>query len=200
LLSDCGEQLDEKPRQFLARITTSAAKLHELMDSLLALSRASRGQLTLSTMDLSELTRTIAGELQRLEPARDVQFVIAENVSVTADDRLMRIALENLLENAWKFTREQRHARIEFGVKSDHEGVTYFIKDNGVGFDMVYAEKIFAAFQRLHPESRFPGTGIGLATVQRIIARHGGHIWVESATGSGTTFFFTLAARVDVSL
>ena len=192
LLSECAEQLDDQARHFLSRIVTSAARLHELMDALLALSRASRGQLQRVTVNLSELARTIAADLQRLNPARDVRFVIADDISATADQSLMRIVLENLIENAWKFTHDYVQARIELGVQSNDREPIYFVEDNGVGFDMAYADKVFAPFQRLHGEEQFPGTGIGLATVHRIVERHGGRIWVESAIGCGTIFYFTL--------
>ena len=141
---------------------------------------------------MSELARTIAADLQRLNPARDVRFVIADDISATADQSLMRIVLENLIENAWKFTHDYVQARIELGVQSNDREPIYFVEDNGVGFDMAYADKVFAPFQRLHGEEQFPGTGIGLATVHRIVERHGGRIWVESAIGCGTIFYFTL--------
>jgi len=143
-------------------------------------------------VDLSALAQAIAGELQETQSERQVEFVIAQGLVATGDARLLRIVLENLLGNAWKFTGKRPRARIELGVTQDDGHRVYFVQDDGAGFDMAYANKIFGAFQRLHAMTEFSGTGIGLATVQRIIHRHGGRIWAEAAVGQGATFYFTL--------
>jgi light-regulated signal transduction histidine kinase (bacteriophytochrome) len=158
-----------------------------------------RSDMQRGRVDLTELAKTIAAELKRIEPERQVDFVIAEGLAVNGDKRLLELALENLLGNAWKFTGKHPRARIEFGV-ADQEGLpagqagkpVYFVRDDGAGFDMTYAEKLFGVFQRLHAMTEFPGTGVGLATVQRIVHRHGGRIWAEGAVEHGATFYFTL--------
>ena len=141
---------------------------------------------------MSVLVAAITKEIQQTEPHRQVEFVIASLILVEGDSRLLRVAFENLLNNAWKFTLNQTHTRIEFGTLPQPDGNVYFIRDNGAGFDMEYADKLFGAFQRLHTVDEFPGTGIGLATVQRIIHRHGGQIWAEAAVNQGATVYFTL--------
>jgi light-regulated signal transduction histidine kinase (bacteriophytochrome) len=145
------------------------------------------------SVDLSGLARTIVEQLQKLDGDRDVIFTIEDGLRAHGDPHLLRVALENLIGNAWKFTSKQPDARIEFRAIRDDDGrLKYFVRDNGVGFDMAYSGKLFGAFQRLHRASEFPGTGIGLATVQRIITRHAGHVWAEAEVGKGATFFFTL--------
>jgi light-regulated signal transduction histidine kinase (bacteriophytochrome) len=152
------------------------------------------------TVDLSALAQTIAAELQKTQPERQVEFIAAPGLVGNSDARLLRLVLENLLGNAWKFTGKRGHAKIEFGVlqpsdaeKSRQAGKpVYFVRDNGVGFEMAYVDKLFTAFQRLHGDTEFPGTGIGLATVQRIIHRHGGRVWTEGILDEGATFYFTL--------
>lgn len=144
-------------------------------------------------VDLTAMVEAIAADLQHTQPERQVDFVIAPEVFAQSDSRLLRVALENLLHNAWKFTSKQLQPRIEFGTLPQRDGITaYFIRDNGAGFDMTYANKLFGAFQRLHTTEEFPGTGVGLATVQRIIHRHGGKIWAEGAVEQGATFYFSL--------
>jgi light-regulated signal transduction histidine kinase (bacteriophytochrome) len=144
-------------------------------------------------VDLSALAREVASELQRSRPERRVEFVISDDLVAEGDARLLRVALENLLGNAFKFTRMEPAARIEFGSVSGGAGsVRYYVRDNGVGFETAYAEKLFGAFQRLHGSEEFEGTGIGLATVQRVVQRHGGRVWAEGEVGEGATFFFTL--------
>ncbi len=145
-------------------------------------------------VDLSGLVQGIAAELQRTQPERRVNFKITPNLKARGDPNLMQAALENLLNNAWKFTAKREQAEIEFGSKSENNETVFFIRDNGAGFDMAYVGKLFGAFQRLHAMTEFSGTGIGLATVQRIINRHGGRIWAEGAVDQGATFFFTLPA------
>ena len=143
-------------------------------------------------IDLSVLAESIVAELRKTQPDRKVEVVLAPRLSVNADPNLMRIALENLLGNAWKFTRGRERAKIEFGMLQRDGELVYFVGDNGAGFDMAYASKLFGAFQRLHPPADFEGTGIGLATVQRIIHRHGGRVWAEGEPNKGATFYFTL--------
>ena len=164
----------------------------ELIDDLLSLSRVTRGEMCTEEVDLSALARTICQVLPQSEPGRKVEFIIAPELLARGDARLLRAALENLLTNAWKFSSKRDLAMIEFGRTEVDGANAYFVRDNGVGFDMAYAHKLFGAFQRLHSSTDFEGTGIGLATVQRIIHRHGGEIWAESAVDMGTTFYFTL--------
>ena len=143
-------------------------------------------------VDLSALARNLADELEKAEPERCVEFIIEPEVIAQADAHLMRVVLGNLLGNAWKFTSQQRAARIEFGRTTREGAPAYFVRDNGVGFDMAYSHKLFGAFQRLHTTAEFPGTGIGLATVQRVIDRHGGQVWAVGEVGHGAAFYFTL--------
>jgi PAS domain S-box-containing protein len=193
LLEDCAAQLDAQGRDYLQRIRGATQRMAELIEALLGLSRVTRAGLQRHEVDLSAMARAIAAELQRTDPSRHVEFAIADGLIVSGDARLLRVAMENLLGNAWKFTAKQPRARIEFGMQRQDDGTcAFFVRDNGAGFDMAYAEKLFGAFQRLHRASEFHGTGIGLATVQRIVHRHGGRIWAEGAVGQGATFYFTL--------
>ena len=172
-----------------------------LIDDLLELARTTQAPMALQTIDLSEIAQNILQHLAESQPERKVDVRIQPGMRVTADLNLMKIALDNLLGNAWKYSDKQAHARIEFG-RSDKEGdETYFIKDNGIGFDMRFADKLFSSFQRLHKASEYEGTGIGLATVQRIIHRHGGRIWGEAEPNKGASFYFTISERkkFDVS-
>jgi signal transduction histidine kinase len=194
LLQDCLPQLPADGQRFLQRIRASTQRMGQLIEDLLTLSKVSRGELRKLEIDLSDLARHTVAELVQREPARNVEVTVWDNMQAQADPRLLRAALENLIANAWKFTAKAEHPRIEIGCLRDGERSTYFVRDNGVGFDMDYADKLFGAFQRLHSEKEFPGTGIGLATVQRIVHRHGGRIWANAAEGKGATFFFTLAA------
>jgi light-regulated signal transduction histidine kinase (bacteriophytochrome) len=164
----------------------------ELIDDLLTLSRVTRSELKRERVDLSALARTVLAGFQRLEPERDVEIVIEPNLIAEADRQLAAIALDNLLGNAWKFTSKRPRARIEIGATAENGEVAYFVRDNGAGFDMTYGDKLFGVFQRLHPETDFPGTGVGLATVARITARHRGRIWAHGMPDEGATFFFTL--------
>jgi light-regulated signal transduction histidine kinase (bacteriophytochrome) len=166
----------------------------QLIDDLMSLSQVVRGEIEREVVDLSRLARTIAAELRRTQPDRQVIFQIAPELLAQGDGRLLRVVLEDLLGNAWKFTSKQPHARIEVGVSEAQGGTTFFIRDNGAGFDMTYVGRLFSPFNRLHSAADFAGTGIGLATVQRIIRRHGGRIWAEGAVGHGATFYFTLLA------
>ena len=192
LLEDCADRLDERGRDHLARIRTASQRMGRLINALLDLSRVTRDELQREQVDLSALARAVAGELRKTEPDRDVEFVIADNITVEGDLIMLRALFENLLGNAWKFTAKQKSARIEFSVLQQDDKTIYALRDNGAGFDMAFAEKLFLPFQRLHTAEEFPGIGIGLATVKRIIHRHGGKIWVEGAVGKGAVFYFTL--------
>jgi light-regulated signal transduction histidine kinase (bacteriophytochrome) len=167
----------------------------QLIDALLLLSKVARMELRRNAMDLSGLARMVARDLEQGDSGRKVEFMIAEGVRAMGDANLLRVVLENLLGNAWKFTAKREDARIEFDVETAGGGPVYRVRDNGVGFDMKYAGKLFSPFQRLHPASEFPGTGIGLATVHRVVQRHGGRVWAESAAGQGTTIRFTLGGK-----
>ncbi|MCI0610646.1 MAG: PAS domain S-box protein [Anaerolineae bacterium] len=192
LLEDYGEMLPPEGRNFLERIRSSALRMADLIDDLLNLSRVTRAPLKSVAVDLSKLAENITAELKRHDPKRSVSFIIAPNLRAGGDPHLLQIVLENLMNNAWKFTSKRGLAEIEVGTKHENGETIYFIRDNGTGFDMTYANKLFGAFQRLHSMTEFPGTGIGLATVQRIIHRHGGRVWAEGAVDQGATFFFTL--------
>ena len=193
LLQDYADKLDDAGCGYLRHVRESAQQMGRLIDDLLALSRVTRAELARETVDLSGLAENIAAQLQSAHPDRPVDIVIAAGMVVDGDARLLRVALENLLGNAWKFTGKHAAPRIEIGTTASGAG-TYFVRDNGAGFDMAYAPKLFGAFQRLHPVDEFEGTGIGLATVQRIINRHGGRIWATAEVDQGATFYFTLAA------
>jgi light-regulated signal transduction histidine kinase (bacteriophytochrome) len=165
----------------------------DLIEDMLQLSRITRMEMNIEKVNLSLLARSVINELQKSQPQRHVEIRIADSLEDTADLRLMRIVLNNLLGNAWKFTERQAKAKIEFGLlKSEVGEKVYFIRDNGAGFDMAYSDKLFAPFQRLHADDEFPGTGIGLATVRRIINRHGGKVWAEGEIDKGATFYFSL--------
>lgn len=164
----------------------------DLIDAMLSLSRLTRNELVRRKVNLTAIAAEIAGELKTTDPERQVEFVIAENVTVRADSAMIRAVLDNLLRNAWKFTAKHNKARIEFGTQVTGAETAYFVRDDGAGFKMEYANKLFNAFQRLHRVTDFPGIGIGLATVQRIIHRHGGRIWAEGEVEKGATFYFTL--------
>lgn len=192
LLEDYGELLPPEGRNFLDRIRSSAQRMAQLIDDLLDLSRVTRVLIKSVPVDLTKLAENVTAELQRTYPERRVKLRIAPNLNVRGDPHLLQVVLENFLSNAWKFTSKQELAEIEFGSKHENNETIYFVRDNGAGFDMTYASKLFGAFQRLHAMTEFPGTGVGLATVQRIIHRHGGRVWAESAVGQGATFFFTL--------
>ena len=193
LLENTTEKLDEPNRKHLERISTAVRRAHRLINDLLGLSKIVRAPIHIVTVDLSRAAREILRTLLDSAPTRVAEFAIAEGVVVQGDSGLLRIVLENLLSNAWKFTSRQERTHIEFGSGVDRTGRTiYFVRDNGAGFDPRYAAKLFSPFQRLHSETQFPGTGIGLATVQRIIHRHGGEIWAESAVDCGAAFYFSL--------
>jgi signal transduction histidine kinase len=192
VLESQGERLDDQGRRYLERVREASQHMSQLIDDVLYLSRVTRAELRERDVDLSALASLVLSRLQESEPARKVETKIRPGVVVTGDSQLLRIALENLLENAWKFTRNQPEARIEFGVTQAAGEATYFVRDNGAGFDMTYADRLFGPFQRLHAQGEFAGSGIGLATVQRVIHRHGGQVWAEGLVGQGATFQFTL--------
>ena len=194
LLEDYGDKLDERGRNYLTRIRTAAQRMGQLIDDLLELSRVSRADLRRQQLDLSSLVGGIVADIRADQATGERAFVCTPGLRVSADARLLRIALENLLRNAWKFTARQAQPRIEFGCTTANEELIYFVRDNGVGFDPTYASKLFQPFQRLHT-AEFAGTGIGLAIVDRIVRRHEGRIWGESTPDQGATFFFTLSAR-----
>jgi signal transduction histidine kinase len=195
LIEDYADKLDQEGKDYLGRVRVASQHMGSLIDDLLDLSRVSRGPLRRETVDLSAVATGIIDELGRSQPEREVKFVTEEGLTAFADANLLTVALENLLGNAWKFTSKQPHAMIEFGstaCEGIEEHTSFFVRDNGVGFEMAYSDKLFGAFQRLHGSEEFEGTGIGLATVQRIVRRHGGRVWAEGEVGQGATFFFTL--------
>ena len=193
LLEDYADRLDEEGEDYLGRVRAASKHMDTLIDDLLDLSRVSRGPLRREVIDLSEMARRIVRKLERSQPERKVRFVADDGVVAFGDANLLAVALENLLGNAWKFTQKEEEASIEFGaVPQRGGGVAYYVRDDGAGFDPRYAEKLFGAFQRLHGTEEFEGTGIGLATVARIVHRHGGRVWAEGEVGEGATFYFTL--------
>jgi len=196
LLEDFGDDLDEAGRDYVARIRGASQRMSALIEDLLRLSRVTRTALTIVDVDLSGMAVAIAEEMRREFAAREVAFSAAAGLRVRGDAGLLRAALMNLLQNAWKFTGRQPQARVEFGAELRDGGMVYFVRDNGAGFDMAHADRLFGTFQRLHTEREFPGTGIGLATVRRIMRRHGGEVWAESAPDVGSTFYFTLGSRI----
>jgi len=192
LLQDYQEHIPEDGRMYLERIRAGATRMAQLIEDLLTLAQISRHEIAHSEVDLSRIAEEVAAQLPTSEEGRAVQFSIAPGLFVSGDRRLLRIALENLIGNAYKFTSKQPAAQIEFGRQNGGGESVFFIRDNGPGFDMQYADKLFGVFQRLHRDSEFPGTGVGLATVQRIVHRHGGRIWADAAVGKGATFYFVL--------
>jgi len=204
-------RLDDTGKDYFRRVREAADRMGKLIEALLRLSKQTRGEMHRATVDMGRIARAAADELGKTQPSRKADFVIAEGMTVTGDPAMLRAMLENLLGNAWKFTAKQETARIEVGAVDSPSRISdcglrnelmaeqvklgktvYYIKDNGAGFDMCDAKKMFTAFQRLHSSTEFPGIGIGLATVQRIVHRHGGRIWAEGKVGKGATFFFTL--------
>ena len=196
LAEDYGDRLDETGRWFIERIQAATERMSALIDDLLLLAQVSRSEISLGPVDLSTEVADIAAGLQSGEPGRRVRFAIQNGVWVNADRTLIRTVLQNLVENAWKYTSKHDGAIIEFGTTTAEDGrVCCYVRDNGVGFDPAFTGKLFQPFQRLHAVTDFPGTGIGLASVRRIVERHGGHAWAEGAVGRGATFYFTLDAK-----
>jgi PAS domain S-box-containing protein len=192
LLEDYEDKLDEEGKLYLRRTKNASQRMGHLIDDLLNLSRMTRSEMRRESVDLSAMVKAVVEDLRGTRPEHEVDVIVEEGLVANGDESLLRIALENLLGNAWKFTRDQPDPRIEFGMLEHEDTTAYFVRDNGVGFDMAYADKLFGAFQRLHSTGEFEGTGIGLATVQRIIHRHDGRVWAEGNIGNGATFFFTL--------
>jgi signal transduction histidine kinase len=183
----------EKVKHYLSRIQHGVAQMAQLIEDLLSLAQVARTQLHSEPVDLSAMARSVLSAWQVRQPERDVNVQVENDLHTHGDERLLRVVMENLLGNAWKFSEHQAQARISVGRQLDAAGLpVFFVRDNGAGFDMTYADKLFTPFQRLHAVSEFPGTGIGLATVSRVIGRHGGRLWADAAPGRGATFFFTL--------
>jgi PAS domain S-box-containing protein len=195
VLDEYSEKLDEEGVGYLRRIRSGAQTMGRLIDALLNLSRVSRGLLNRESVNLSSMASTIVIELRDQDPGRTVNVEIAPDIEAHGDAGLLRVVMNNLIGNAWKFTGKRERACLEFGAHSEKGVVVYFVRDNGAGFDMAYVSQLFTPFQRLHHVSDFAGTGIGLVTVQRIVQRHGGRIWAESSVEHGATFYFTLAAE-----
>jgi len=192
LLEDQKDKLDAEGRDYLDRIRGATQRMAQLIDDLLTLSRVARFEMKRERVDLSAVAAGMAAQLRKNDPGRSAEFVIAEGCIAYGDERLLTVVLDNLFANAWKFSEHKPDSVVEFGAELRSDAVVYFIKDTGAGFDMAYADKLFNPFQRLHKMSEFPGTGIGLATVKRIINRHGGRVWIESELNKGTTVYFTL--------
>lgn len=192
LLEDYADKLDDQGKKYLMRVRAAIQRMSQLINDLLNLSRISRSEIHYKEVNLTAIAEDIVAELKGMQPERNVEFIIEQNIKAYGDSRLLRIVLENLLSNAWKFTSKHKSAKIEFGVKQNNGKTIYFVRDDGAGFDMTYVDKLFTPFQRLHETSEFEGTGIGLATVQRIIQRHGGVVWAEGEVEKGATFYFTL--------
>jgi light-regulated signal transduction histidine kinase (bacteriophytochrome) len=193
LLAESSEKsLDGESRQLLSKLRDEAGRMGHLIEDLLNLAGIARVEMRGNKTHMSKIAAEIVARLAAEQPGRDVEVIIADGLITEADSGLMRVVLENLLSNAWKYSGRKERSRIEFGITTRDGEQIFFVKDNGAGFDMAYAQNLFGAFQRLHTQDEFPGTGVGLATVQRIIHRHGGRIWAESAVGQGATFCFTL--------
>jgi PAS domain S-box-containing protein len=193
LLEDYPDKLDAAGRHYLQRVRDSAQEMGRMIDALLMLSRVTRSELHRDRVDLTALARSVLARLQKNEPERQVELAISDGLVANGDARLLGVVLQNLLGNAWKFTSKCPTAHIEFGARQQDGRPVFFVRDNGAGFDMTYAHKLFGVFQRLHSEAEFEGTGIGLATVQRIIQRHAGRVWAEGEMGRGATVYFTVA-------
>lgn len=192
VIEDCGAGLDEKGKEYLERISRGTRSMGRLIEALLELSRVAKVNMEREEVDLSSLARSVIKELAEIQPQRSFECIITGGLNARGDERLLRVVLENLLGNAWKFTEKRENARIEFGVVENRGEKAFFVRDNGAGFDMNYADKLFTPFQRLHGDDEFSGMGIGLATVRRIIGRHGGRVWAEGEAEQGATLFFTL--------
>ena len=196
LLEDYADSIDERGKEYLYRVRSNAQRMGNLVDDLLSLARISRQAINKTKVNLSRLASEIVENLQSQYPGRTVQTKITNDIELEGDEHLLYVLLENLLQNAWKYSSVVQDAQIEFGQKIQEGKTVLYVKDNGVGFDMRYANKIFNAFERLHGEE-FEGTGIGLATVARVLDRHSGKIWVESSPAKGACFYFTLPQSTD---
>lgn len=197
LVHDYASELNPKAQDYLSRVSAAASRLSKLIDDLLLLSEMTRAEMHRKAVDLTALARSVTRDLEQAAPSRPVTTVIAGALHASGDERLLRIALSHLFGNAWKFSGKVETPLVEFGSLAVDGEPTYFIRDNGAGFDAAYATRLFSPFQRLHSEEDFAGRGIGLAIVRRIVGRHGGRVWAESAVGKGATVFFTLARRSD---
>ena len=197
LLEDYADRLDEQGQDYLQRIRAASQRMARLIDELLRLSRVTRAELSIRAVNLTDIAREISDALSQQQPERAVRWVIDDGMTINADKSLMQIAMQNLLENAWKFTSKTEQPLIHVGFQGLGSQMICFVTDNGVGFDMAYSTRLFGAFQRLHHESEFSGTGIGLAIVQRIFRRHGGRIWAQAQPDQGATFFFSLTEQND---
>ena len=195
LIAKYSQQLDEEGLKYLQRVRGAASHMSHLIDALLSLAQVGRGELQPVELDFSSLVQSVASEIEAANPERNVRIAIAPGMRAHADSQLLRIVVGNLLENAWKFTGRRQRPAIEVGPVQNTTHPTYYVRDNGAGFDPAYASRLFAAFQRLHAEREFPGTGIGLAIVQRVISRHGGTVWADSRPEQGATFYFTLPEK-----
>jgi PAS domain S-box-containing protein len=199
LLEDYASSIDETGKDYLRRVRAAANRMSSLIEDILGLSRVTRTEMERSSVDLSDLVREIFEDIKALEPEREIDVLIADSAVARCDRRLMKVVLQNLIGNAWKFTRDVKRPKIEFGIEGSAEKPVFFVRDNGAGFDMKYKEKLFAPFQRLHAVDEFEGSGIGLATVQRIMNRHGGLIWAEGSVNKGATFYFTIPDKGDTT-
>ena len=193
LVAEYGSSLDNKGNDYLMRVISCSKRMSHIIESLLTLSKVAHFEMNYGSVDLSQIAKAISSEVSRTYPDLRVEFNITEGLVANGDARLIRIVMENLLSNACKYASKRTSPHIEFGaIRNDNGTMTYFVRDNGAGFDMAHADKLFVAFERLHSSEEYPGIGIGLATVQRIIHRHGGRIWAESEVGKGAVFYFTL--------
>jgi light-regulated signal transduction histidine kinase (bacteriophytochrome) len=193
IIDDYSGKLDEEGNSLLKRIINATQRMSDLIDALLMLAKITRSELVVENTDISAIVSSVANDLLKMNQGRaNVEFIVQPDLSVKGDHKLLRIAVENLLSNSWKFTQKRDKAVIEFGQTFINGANAFFVKDNGVGFDMEFANKLFGAFQRLHNREEFEGTGIGLATTKRIILRHKGTIWAESRLDEGTIFYFTI--------
>jgi light-regulated signal transduction histidine kinase (bacteriophytochrome) len=196
LIERYSHRLDTEGLAYLNRVRASASRMSQLIDALLSLAQVGRSELQPLDLDFSQLVQSAASEVAAANPGRSVPMVIAPGMRAYGDSRLLRVVVANLLENAWKFTSRRQRPAVEVGPVQNTALPTYYVRDNGAGFDPAYASRLFGAFQRLHPDREFPGTGIGLAIVQRVIARHGGTVWADSRPDQGATFYFTLPRKV----
>lgn len=197
LLEDYADHLDDTGKDYLQRVRSASQRMAQLIDDLLQLSRLTRKEMQRGDVDLSAIAHSIATELKRNYPDRQAEITIGDHLVANGDEKLLHVMLENLLGNAWKFTGKKPDGHIEFNALRNNGSSVYYVKDNGAGFDMEYADKLFGAFQRLHGANEFEGTGIGLANVQRIVHRHGGKVWAEGAVDQGATFYFTLQPQLE---
>lgn len=193
MLSEYGQKLDERAKLFLHRLRAAGERMNAQIEQMLSLHKLSQTELQLQTVNLSNIAQEILINLKANEPHRQVETTIQEGLKVCGDPILLRVMLENLLSNAWKYTSKREVAKIEFGAILESGGSPkFYVRDNGAGFNIIYAKKLFRPFQRMHSQAEFPGTGVGLASVQRIVQKHGGQIWAEAAVDRGATFYFTL--------